>query len=584
VSSPSTDTHSLALRQISQRFGRHPRWSALIIVAGVLQTGATILFAGLLAHMLHALIIVGQPFDLLKQDWWIILACLVFRALAGIVREEGGIRISLAVRGTVREALLDRLYRLGPAWRERQQAGSLSTALLEQVEALDGYFARYRPQQWFAVLTPLMIFVALLPSSWAAAAILLLTAPLIPVFMILVGWGARQRQTEQLQALQRMSGHFLDLIRGLPTLRLLDAHLRLSDEVEMVGNEFRWRTMRVLRLAFLSGAVLEFFASIAIALSAVYFGLTLLGRINFGLYGHPLDLELALFALLLAPEFYQPLRDLGTHYHARAEALAAAGELQAILNAASLQPAGGETQLRSGAPALTLDRITFAHREGETVLSKCSLQIRAGEAVAIRGPSGGGKTTLLRLLLGQLRTQEGDVLINGQPIDDIDLDSWRERVAWMNQHPRLMAGTLAVNLRVARSDASETELVEALDFAGLGTWFASLSDGLATRLGEGGRQLSGGQLRRLALARACLRRADVLLLDEPTASLDAETEEWVIERIAELRRDRTLVLLTHRVAPLRIVDRVLDLENGRLRSHRDEAENGSIDTHAGIAA
>jgi ATP-binding cassette subfamily C protein CydD len=572
------------LRQISRLFGHHPGWSTLIIVAGVLQPVATILFAALLAHVLHALIIVGQPFEQLESVWWQILACIVFRALAGIVREEGGIRISLAVRGAVRETLLDTLYRLGPAWRERQQAGSLSTALLEQVEALDGYFARYRPQQWFAVLTPLMIVATLAPSSWAAAGILLLTAPLIPVFMILVGWGARQRQTEQLQALQRMSGHFLDLIRGLPTLRLLDAHLRLADEVEQVGDEFRWRTMRILRLAFLSGAVLEFFASIAIALSAVYFGLTLLDRIDFGLYGHPLDLELALFALLLAPEFYQPLRDLGTHYHARAEALAAAGELQTILNAASLQPAGGDTRIGNGAPALTLDRITFGHREGETVLRKCSLQVQAGEAVAIRGPSGGGKTTLLRLLLGQLCAQDGDVLIDGRSIEDIDLVAWRERIAWMSQHPRLMADSLAAYLRVARSDATETELREALTFAGLGGWFADLRDGLATRLGEGGRQLSGGQLRRLALARVRLRRADVLLLDEPTASLDAETEEAVIERIAELRRGRTLVLLTHRAAPLRIVDRVLDLENGRLCAPRDEAADMTKHTNAWIAA
>lgn len=584
MSSPAQDTHSLALRQISRRFGRHPGWTTLIIVAGVLQTVVTILFAGLLAHVLHALIITGHPFDELTHDWWMILACVVFRSLAGVVREEGGIRISLAVRGTVREALVDTLYNLGPAWRERQQAGSLSTALLEQVEALDGYFARYRPQQWFAVLTPLMIVATLVPSSWAAAGILLLTAPLIPVFMILVGWSARQRQTEQLQALQRMSGHYLDLIRGLPTLRLLDAHQRLAGEVEKVGDEFRWRTMRVLRLAFLSGAVLEFFASIAIALSAVYFGLTLLGRLDFGLYGHPLDLELALFALLLAPEFYQPLRDLGTHYHARAEALAAAGELQTILNAESLQPAGGDTRIGNGAPALNLDRITFAHREGETVLRECSLQVQAGEAVAIRGPSGGGKTTLLRLLLGQLRTQDGDVLIDGRSIEDIDLVAWRERIAWMSQHPRLMADSLAANLRVARSDATEAELRESLTFAGLGGWFADLRDGLATRLGEGGRQLSGGQLRRLALARARLRRADVLLLDEPTASLDAETEEAVIERIAELRRGRTLVLLTHRAAPLRIVDRVLDLENGRLCAHSDEAEDMSKHTNAGIAA
>ena len=573
MSSPSHDTHALALRQIARRFGRQPGWSALIVIAGVAQTTSTIVFAALLARVLHALIIIGQPFDTLKPDWWMILGCLVFRALAGAVREEAGIRISLTVRSRVRETLLDTLYRLGPAWRERQQAGSLSAALLEQVEALDGYFARYRPQQWLSILTPLMIVAVILPSSWAAAAILLVTAPLIPVFMVLVGWSARQRQTEQMQALQRMSGHFLDLIRGLPTLRLLDAHLRLSDEVEKVGDEFRWRTMRVLRLAFLSGGVLEFFASIAVALSAVYFGLTLLDRIDFGLYGRPLDLELALFALLLAPEFYQPLRDLGTHYHARAEALAAAGELHAILNAESLQPVGGEARVGETAPTLTLEQVTFSHRAGETVLSRCSLHVHVGEAAAIRGPSGGGKTTLLRLLLGQLRAQEGNVLIDNRPIDDIDLAAWRERVAWMSQHPRLMADTLAANLRVARSDADEAELAEALEFSGLGAWFTHLPEGLDTRLGEGGRQLSGGQLRRLALARVRLRRSDVLLLDEPTASLDAETEDWVIDRIAELRQGRTLVLLTHRAAPLRVVDRVLDLQDGCLTTSSTLAES-----------
>lgn len=562
----SPDAHAIALQQISRRFGRQPGWSVLIVVAGVFQTVMTILFAGLLAHVLHALIIDGRLPGELRSAWMLILVCLVLRALAGIVREEGGIRISLVVRGKVREALLDTLHRLGPAWLERQQAGSLTTALLEQVEALDGYYARYRPQQWFAVLMPLMIAAAVLPSSWVAALILLLTAPLIPVFMIMVGWGARQRQTEQLQALQRMSGHFLDLIRGLPTLRLLDAHLRLGDEVARVGDEFRRRTMRVLRLAFLSGAVLEFFASVAIAMSAVYFGMTLLGYLDFGLYGETLDLELALFVLLLAPEFYQPLRDLGSHYHARAEAQAAAGALQTILAAESLQPAGGTLRIGTAAPALALERVGFAHRDGEAVLTECSLLVRAGEAVAIQGPSGGGKTTLLRLLLGQLRAQTGCVRIDNEPIESLDLEAWRERVAWMSQHPRLMADTLAANLRIARTDAVDGDLFEALRFAGLEAWFSTLPDGLDTRLGEGGRLLSGGQLRRLALARVRLRRSDVLLLDEPTASLDAETEDGVIDRIAELRRGKTLILLTHRPAPLRLADRVIRLDGGHLHA------------------
>lgn len=563
MSVPTSDGGA-ALRALSRRYARHPGWSALAVGAGVTQTLATIVLATLLAHLLHALIIEKQALAGLNDAWLAILPCLLVRAVAGVVREEAGLRTSLAVRSALRAALLDRLYALGPAWVQQRPGGALNAALLEQVEAVDGYFARYRPQQWLATLTPLLIAATIAPSSWAAAAILLLTAPLIPLFMILVGWGARQRQSEQFQILQRMGGHFLDLIRGLPTLRLLDAHRRMGDEVAGVADEYRQRTMRVLRLAFLSGAVLEFFASLAIALSAVYFGMSLLGYLDFGLYGEPPTLELAMFALLLAPEFYQPLRDLGTHYHARAEAQAAASDLLAILDESGGQATGGRRRIGPAAPALTLAEVSFAHRPEAPLLRACSLHVDAGEAVAIRGASGGGKTTLLRLLLGQLSTGAGRILVDGLALDSLDLAAWRARVAWMNQHPRLIAGSLGDNLRIARLNAVDNELVAALDFAGLTPWFAALPEGLATHLGEGGRQLSGGQLRRLALARVYLRRADVLLLDEPTASLDPATEAWVVARLAELRRGRTLILLTHRQAPLGIVDRVVELANGCL--------------------
>lgn len=591
MSAPATEAHAAALRAITARFGRQSGLTLLAVAAGVFQTAMTIAIAALLARIFHVTIILGHGLAEVSVEWWLLLPAFALRSLAGIGREEAGMRISLAVRRRLRSALLDKLHELGPAWLQQRQAGSLSTSLLEQVEALDGYFARYRPQQWFAVLTPLLILATIAPLSWTAALILALTAPLIPLFMILVGWGARQRQTEQLQALQRMGGHFLDLIRGLPTLRLLDAHRRMGDEVAVVADEFRRRTMRVLRLAFLTGAVLEFFSSVAIALSAVYFGMTFLGYLNFGLYGETLTLQVAMFALLLAPEFYQPLRDLGTHYHARAEALAAALTLDEVLAAESLQPAGGGEIGGTTAPALTLDGVSFFHRPGEPVLRDCNVQVAAGEALAIRGPSGGGKTTLLRLLLGQLRAQEGRVLVAGQSLETLDLAAWRERVGWMNQHPRLLADTLAGNLRVARVDADDDALRAALHFAGLDTWFATLPDGLATRLGEGGRPLSGGQLRRLALARVFLRRADVLLLDEPTASLDAETEAWVVDRIGELRAGRTLILLTHRPAPLRVADRVLELVDGRLVAARDgvpdavpESPSPVIDLSAGGAA
>ncbi|MEK8085934.1 thiol reductant ABC exporter subunit CydD [Aquabacterium sp. A3] len=576
----SPDPHLKALQALTRQHARHPLWSVVAVMAGVVQTTCTIAVAALLAHIVHGLAITQASFGELNAVWWWMLPALLLRAMAALVREEAGLRMSQATRQSLRAALLDHLHTLGPAWASRQQAGGLASTMLEQVEALDGWVARYRPQQWLAVITPLMIVAAVLPWSWGAALILLITAPLIPLFMILVGWGARQRQTEQMLALQRMSGHFLELVRGLPTLHLLNAQHRMQAQVAEVAHAFRVRTMRVLRLAFLSGAVLEFFASVAIALSAVYFGMNLLGHLDFGLYGQRPTLQVALFVLLLAPEFYLPLRELGTHYHARAEALAAAGALQDWLRAASPQPDEGSLTPPPGPPSLALHDVSFAHREGEPVLRHCHLQVAPGEVVAIQGPSGGGKTTLLRLVLGQLAAQHGQVCVAGQPISSWRLSAWRQRVAWMTQHPRLLADTLATNLRVAEPEASDAALHDALQWAGLGDWFEQLPQGLNTRLGEGGRGMSGGQLRRLALARVRLRPADVLLLDEPTASLDADTERELIKRLATLCAGKTVLLLTHRSAPLQLAHRVLQLQHGQLQAWAPAAAAAQEMPHA----
>ncbi|MEQ4617248.1 MAG: thiol reductant ABC exporter subunit CydD [Corticimicrobacter sp.] len=567
--------------------GNAGAWNGIAILAGAIQTLAAIAQAGILAWLLHGLIILRLPWAELAAAWYAWPASIAVRALAGVVREYAGQRVSARIRQHVRTQLLARLHQLGPAWREQQQSGALSNLLLEQTDALDGYFARYRPQQWLAVVAPVLILLAVLPRSWAAAAILLLTAPLIPVFMILVGWGAQARQTRQFMALKRMSGYFLDVLRGLPTLRLLDAHGRQAERIARTAEDFRIRTMSVLRLAFLSGTVLEFFSSVAIALTAVYLGFSLLGHLDFGYYGHAPDLQLAFFILLLAPEYYQPLRDLGTHYHARAEALAAAEALQEVLPGEPTVPEAGNTSLTapadlaaphatrparqvggmvppSGAPSLQLDNLSFAYRPGEPVLAHLDLQVEPGAAIAIVGPSGGGKSTLLRLLSGQLAPDAGRIEINGVALSAIDLPAWRERIGWMGQHPAVLATSLAENLRVARHDASESALTEALAFAGLADWHASLPAGLDTQLGEGGRRLSGGQVRRLALARLALRPAELLLLDEPTASLDEDTEQLIVERLQLLRQGRTLVLLTHRRAPLACVDSVYRLNQHRL--------------------
>lgn len=560
----ASQADAAASRWLRQQARYGGAWSRLAVLAGMVQALAVVGQAATLAWLLHSLVILKVgPW---AHPGWLIglAACMVLRALAGVAREEAGQRASARIRQHMRAGLMDHLHRLGPAWRDTRQAGGLATVLLEQVEALEGFFARYRPQQLLAGLIPLLFVLLVLPYSWAAAGILLLTAPLIPAFMILVGWGARARQTRQMRALQRMSGYFLDALRGLPTLRVLGAQGRQAQAVAHMGEDFRVRTMSVLRLAFLSGTVLEFFASVAIALTAVYLGFSLLGYLNFGFYGQAPDLSLAFFILLLAPEFYQPLRDLGTHYHARAEALAASRDLLEMMQQPGLGPAGGTLPTASGAPVVELDDVCFHYRAGEAVLRDCRLYIPAGGSVAIVGVSGGGKTTLLRLLLGQLAPTAGQVRIDGRLLQDLDLSAWREQIGWMSQHPQLLSASLADNLRVARVDAADDDLREALRFAGLGEWLDTLPEGLATPLGDGGRLLSGGQLRRLALARVWLRPAGLLLLDEPTASLDMETEAFVVKAIGQLRQGRTMVVLSHRQAPLALADRVLSLQDGRL--------------------
>lgn len=489
--------------------------------------------------------------------WWTLLPVFVgLRALAGWAKEEAGVRASRLVRQKLRADLVDHVGRLGPAWKTGQAAGALSSRLLEQVDGLDAYVARYLAQQKLAMLGPLLMVVLVAPLNWICALLLVLTAPLIPLFMILIGKGAAAVQTRQLRSLSRMSGHFLDILRGLTSLKLLDAHRRQTQGIGEVSDQFRQKTMTVLRLAFLSSTMLEFFAVLSIALTALYLGFTLLGHIDFGI---PLSFQTALFVLLLAPDFYQPLRDLGTLYHARAEALACAGQLKPLFETPTPAPSGGKTTPGLVAPALSIRNLGFAHREGVPVLEGLDLEVAAGEAVAITGPSGVGKTTLLRLLLAELTPRSGTIAVDGVPLTDLDPELWKARIGWMGQHPRLMADTLRENLRVARLDASDTDLEGALAFAGMEGWYRSLPAGLDTPLGEGGRSMSGGQTRRIALARLKLRPATLLLLDEPTASLDDESQDLVLAGLAQLRKGKTLIVLTHHEKPLVLVDRTVAL-------------------------
>ena len=557
--SPRNETDAKLTSWLKSRVAGAGWWPRAAVFAGLAATGAAVVQAYALAAFFQRGIFDHAVWASLIPWLGLFGAALLTRVLAGWAKEECGIRASRRVRQSLRADLVDRVGALGPAWKTGQPSGALASLLLEQVDGLDGYVARYLPQQSLSALSPLVVLAAVFPLNWICGALLLGTAPLIPLFMILVGLGARAVQTRQLNALARLSGQFLDTLRGLATLQLLHAESRRGAALGQASERFRARTMEVLRLAFLSSTMLEFFSVLAIALTALYLGFTLLGQLDFGIV---LTFQTALFVLLLAPDFYQPLRDLGTHYHARAEALASAERIKALWDAPVPSP-GGTAAPPAGAPSIELRGVDFAYVPGVPVVSGVTFQLAPEETVAVTGPSGSGKSTLLRLIQGQVSPRAGSVLAGGVPLADLDLERWRARIGWMSQHPRLLADTLAGNLRVARCDAVDAELADALEFAGLGEWFAALPAGLDTRLGEGGRGLSGGQLRRLALARLRLRDASVLLLDEPTASLDDRTEELVLAGLAELKRGKTTVLVTHHPRPLLLADRVISLPGGQ---------------------
>lgn len=444
----------------------------------------------------------------------------------------------------------------------------MSTLLLEQVEALDGFVARYLPQMALAVGLPLIILLFVLPQNWAVTLIFLVSAPLIPLFMALVGVKAAEANRRNFQALANLGAYFLDVVQGLSTLRLFQRSQGEAERIQRVSEEFRLRTMQVLRLAFLSSAVLEFFASVSIAITAVYLGFSFLGELDFGYWDHPVTLEQALFLLLLAPEFYLPLRELGTHYHARQEAVGAADRLIDLLDEVEQAPLRGTAPLPSaeGGLALQLEAVSLTWPgSGAPLFSELELSVAAGEHVAIMGPSGVGKSTLMNLLLGFYSPDGGRVRVQGVPLNELDPEAWLGAVAWVSQQTTLFPGTLRENLLLAAPDASEQALKDACRRAHADAFIQAMPQGLDTRVEEGGAGLSGGQIQRIALARAFLKDAPVLLLDEPTANLDLESEQLVVAALAELSRGRTVLTLTHRRDTAAGADRVLQLEAGHLR-------------------
>ncbi|MFF5127499.1 thiol reductant ABC exporter subunit CydD [Streptomyces syringium] len=524
---------------------------AASVVLGLAGAGLVIAQAMLIAEVVTGAFQHGRTTADLATPLVLLAAVAVGRAAVSWLTELAAHRASAAVKSELRGRLLAHATRLGPSWLATRRTGELTALATRGVDALDDYFARYLPQLGLAVVVPVAVLARVVTADWVSALVIVLTLPLIPLFMVLIGWATQSRMDKQWRLLSRLSGHFLDVVAGLPTLKVFGRAKAQAESIRAITADYRRATLRTLRLAFLSSFALELLATVSVALVAVGIGLRLV-------HGE-LDLYTGLMVLVLAPEAYLPLRQVGAQYHAAAEGLAAADEVFAVLETEPA-PAGTRPAPDARSAALSVEGLVVRHAgRAEPSLPEVSFEVRPGETVALVGPSGAGKTTLLNVLLGFARPTAGRVCVGGADLSSLSPESWRDQVAWVPQRPRLFAGTVAENVRLARPDATDAQVRDALRAAGALDFVSMLHHGTDTRLGEDGAGLSAGQRQRLALARAFLADRPVLLLDEPTASLDGETESAVVEAVRRLAEGRTVLLVAHRPALLSVADRVVRL-------------------------
>ncbi|MFC4495519.1 thiol reductant ABC exporter subunit CydD [Streptomyces ovatisporus] len=536
------------MKPVDPRLLRYARTTRVFLVASVvlglasaaLVVGQAMLIADVVVRGFQEHASAAQ----LRTPLLLLAATAAGRALVSWLTELAAHRSSAAVKSQLRARLLEHAGRLGPAWLSKQRTGELTALVTRGVDALDDYFARYLPQLALAVVVPVAVLARIVTADWVSAAVITVTLPLIPLFMVLVGWATQARMDRQWRLLTRLSGHFLDVVAGLPTLKVFGRAKAQAENIRAITADYRRATLRTLRIAFLSSFVLELLATISVALVAVGIGMRLV-------HGE-LDLYTGLLVLVLAPEAYLPLRQVGTQYHAAAEGLSAAEEVFAVLEEPPPEVSGSPApDVRSA--SITVDGLVVRHEgRSQDSLPATDLTLAPGETLALTGPSGAGKTTLVNALLGFARPAQGGIRVDGTELRDLELASWHAQIAWVPQHPHLFAGTVADNVRLARPGATDDEVRTAL---------AEACAGLdpAAELGEGGAGLSAGQRQRVALARAFLADRPLLLLDEPTAALDGETESAVVETIHRLCADRTVLLITHRPALLGVADRVIAL-------------------------
>lgn len=529
--------------------------AALAVVAAVVIVAQAALLARIIARGAR-----GDGLDDLSGALVALAAVLLARALLDgafdAVGRFGAARVMSDLRGRLAAHVL--LRRPGVDGEER--TGALSALAVQGIDAVEPYFARFLPQLALAVAVPAAVLVMVVPRDWVSGLIMALTLPLIPFFMVLVGWATQTQTERRWRTLTQLSAHFLDIVRGLPTLR---AHVREqahAEQLDAVGDRYRRETMATLRIAFLSALVLELLAMISTAVVA--------GEIGIRLQGGHLGLEAGLFVLLLAPELYLPLRQVGAQFHASADGLETATALRQALAqppAVADRPGADRAAPDPAAEPVAFEGVSFAYPGRDvTVLDGVDLRLEPGRTTAIVGASGAGKSTIASLLLRLADPGAGTIRCGGVDLRDVPVADWRARCAYLPQRARLYAGTVAENLRLGRPDATDDELWDALLAAAAAELVSELPDGLDTVVGEGGRTLSAGEAQRIAIARAFVRDAPLLVVDEPSAHLDEESAAAIDSALDRLRRGRTTLLIVHRPAMAARADHVISVGDGRI--------------------
>jgi ATP-binding cassette subfamily C protein CydCD len=534
-------------------------WLALTISLGFFSGLLTIGQARFISQIVSRVFLDKKG---LTEVWGLMQLTLVFftlRALLSWLSSVSAKTIAVQVKSRVRILLLNHLEKLGPAFTQREQSGEISATIVEGVEALDAYFSQYLPQLVLSALVPLTILVFVFPTDLLSGLVLLVTAPLIPFFMYLIGKSAQTITDRQFSTLSRLAAKFLDSLHGLTTLKLFNQAQSQTEKIKETSDQYRKTTMKVLQVTFLSALALELLATLSTAIVAVEIGLRLLY--------FQVTLEQALFLLMIAPEFYIPLRQLGLRFHAGMEGQSAAVRIFEILDTDPIQDKfplpSPDNKFSPPLQQLTLDKVSFSYPgEDQIALNNISLTINQGDQIALVGESGAGKSTLANLILGFFPPGKGEIRINGELLIEDNLAGWRSQIAWVPQEPALFQDTIAANIRLARPDADLGAVVSAASAAHLAEFIDSLPEGYETLIGEGGARLSGGEAQRLALARAFLKDAPILIMDEPTSQLDPVTESQLADSTRNLMEGRTVITIAHRLNTIYKADRILVLQEG----------------------